>query len=249
VDPAPVATELDAGVLTVTLARPEKRNAIDGETAAALRDVFEAAADEASVRAVILTGEGSAFSAGGDRSRFERDWDPREFRHDSHRLTSLISLVERLEKPTVAAINGVATGAGTQLALACDVRLMAEGARFLYREGRLGIIPSHGGVTRLVKLIGLARARDVLLGGEEVSSGEALRLGMVTEVLAPQALLDAARARAKLMLERSPQAYAAAKRLLWLAGNVDLESGMVAEGIAQSLLIGTEEHREARWRR
>ena len=113
---------------------------------------------------------GQAFSAGGDLSRFERDWDPREFRHDSHRLTQLISLVERLEKPTVAAINGVATGAGTQLALACDVRLMAAGARFVYREGRLGIIPSHGGVTRLVKLIGLARARDVILGGEEVSA-------------------------------------------------------------------------------
>jgi enoyl-CoA hydratase/carnithine racemase len=246
VDPAPVAAALDAGVLTVTLARPEKRNAIDGEMAAALRAAFEAAAEDGDVRAVILTGAGSAFSAGGDRARFERDWDPREFRHDSHRLTALISLVERLEKPTVAAINGVATGAGTQLALACDVRLMAEGARFLYREGRLGIIPSHGGVTRLVKLIGLARARDVLLGGEEVSSGEALRLGMVTEVVAANALLDAARARVALMLERSPQAYAAAKRLLWLAGNVDLESGMVAEGIAQSLLIGTEEHRAAR---
>ena len=248
-DPPPVATALDAGVLTVTLSRPEKRNAIDGEMAAALRNVFEAAADEEYVRAVILTGAGTAFSAGGDRARFERDWDPREFRHDSHRLTSLISLVERLEKPTVAAINGVATGAGTQLALACDVRLMADGARFVYREGRLGIIPSHGGVTRLVKLIGLARARDVVLGGEEVSSAEALRLGMVTEVVAADALLDAARARVALMLERSPQAYAAAKRLLWLAGNVDLESGMVAEGIAQSLLIGTEEHREARRRR
>jgi enoyl-CoA hydratase/carnithine racemase len=250
VDPAPVTRSLgDDGVLAVTLARPEKRNAIDGEMAAALRDAFEAAADDGAVRAVILTGAGGAFSAGGDRSRFERDWDPREFRHDSHRLTSLVSLVERLEKPTVAAINGVATGAGTQLALACDVRLMADGARFLYREGRLGIIPSHGGVTRLVKLIGLARARDVLLGGEEVPAAEAARLGMVTEVVPADALLDAARARVAVMLERSPQAYAAAKRLLWLAGNVDLESGMVAEGLAQSLLIGTDEHREARWRR
>jgi enoyl-CoA hydratase/carnithine racemase len=241
------------GVLTLSLDRPERRNAIDAELAGALREAFEAAADDSAVRAVILTGAGKAFSAGGDLSRFERDWDPREFRHDSHRLTQLITLVERLEKPTVAAINGVATGAGTQLALACDVRLMAAGARFVYREGRLGIIPSHGGVTRLVKLIGLARARDVLLGGEEVSSGEALRLGLVTAVVAPAELIDAARERVALMLERSPQAYAAAKRLLWLAANVDLESGMVAEGLAQSLLIGTEEHKraveEARWRR
>ena len=238
-------TETTDGVLTVTLARPERRNAIDGELAAALREAFEAAADDAAVRALILTGEGRAFSAGGDLSRFERDWDPREFRHDSHRLTSLITLLERLEKPTVAAINGAVTGAGTQLALVCDVRLAATSARFIYREGRLGIIPSHGGVTRLVKLIGLARARDVLLGGEELSAEQAHAAGLVTEVVADDALLDAARARVALMLERSPQAYAAAKRLLWLAANVDLESGMVAEGLAQSLLIGTDEHKQA----
>jgi enoyl-CoA hydratase/carnithine racemase len=238
-------------VLVVALNRPDRRNAIDSEMADALRVAFENAADDGTVHAVILTGNGKAFSAGGDLSRFERDWDPREFRHDSHRLTQLITLVERLEKPTVAAINGVATGAGTQLALACDVRLMAAGSRFVYREGRLGIIPSHGGVTRLVKLIGLGRARDVILGGEEVSAEEAYRLGLVTEVV--DDVMAAARERLALMLQRSPQAYAAAKRLLWLAASVDLESGMVAEGLAQSLLIGTEEHKqaveEARWRR
>src|SRR3954454_13048574 len=246
-------TETEDGVLTVTLARPERRNAIDGELAARLREVFEAAGDDGAVRAVILTGEGKAFSAGGDLSRFERDWEPRDFRHDSHRLTSLITLLERLEKPTVAAINGAVTGAGTQLALVCDVRLTARSARFVYREGRLGIIPSHGGVTRLVKLIGQARARDVLLGGEELSAEEAHRLGLVTAVVEDDELHTAARERVALMLERSPQAYAAAKRLLWLAGNVDLESGMVAEGLAQSLLIGTDEHKQAveegRWRR
>jgi enoyl-CoA hydratase/carnithine racemase len=250
VDPAAVTRD-DDGVLLVELNRPDRRNAIDGEMADALRLAFENAADDGTVRAVILTGKGRAFSAGGDLSRFERDWDPREFRHDSHRLTQLISLVERLEKPTVAAINGVATGAGTQLALACDVRLMAADARFVYREGRLGIIPSHGGVTRLVKLIGLARARDVILGGEEVSAAEAHRLGLVTDVV--EDVVAAARERIALMLQRSPQAYAAAKRLLWLAASVDLESGMVAEGLAQSLLVGTEEHKraveEARWRR
>ena len=237
----------DDGVLLIALNRPDHRNAIDDAMTEALRAALERAASEAAVRAVILTGEGKAFSAGGDLSRFERDWDPREFRHDSHRLTQLISAVERLEKPTVAAINGVATGAGTQLALVCDVRLMAPSARFIYREGRLGIIPSHGGVTRLVKLIGLARARDVILGGEEVSAEEALAHGMVTALA--DDVVAAARERVAVMLERSPQAYAAAKRLLWLAANVDLESGMVAEGLAQSALIGTPEHKEAVWRR
>ena len=205
----------DDGVLLIALNRPDRRNAIDDAMTEALRAAFERAASDAAVRAVILTGEGKAFSAGGDLSRFERDWDPREFRHESHKLTQLISAVERLEKPTVAAINGVATGAGTQLALVCDVRLMAPGARFVYREGRLGIIPSHGGVTRLVKLIGLARARDVILGGEEVSAEAALAHGLVTALA--DDVVAAARERVALMLERSPQAYAAAKRLLWLA--------------------------------
>jgi enoyl-CoA hydratase/carnithine racemase len=244
VDQAPVDATLDGdGVLEVTLARPERRNAIDAEMQEAIRDAFERAARDAGVRAVILTGAGGAFSAGGDLSRFEQDWDPRDFRHDSHQLTQVVSLVERLEKPTVAAINGVTTGAGTQLALACDVRIAAESARFVYREGRLGLIPSHGGCTRLVKLIGLARARDVLLGGEELSAPEAHRVGLVTEVVPDGATVAAARRRLAVMLERSPQAYAAAKRLLWLAASVDLESGMVAEGLAQSLMIGTEEHR------
>src|SRR4051812_50033347 len=94
---------------------------------AAVRDAFERAARDAAVRAVILTGEGRAFSAGGDLSRFERDWEPSAFRHDSHRLTSVISLVERLEKPTAAAINGVATGAGAQPAPAGDGRPMGGG--------------------------------------------------------------------------------------------------------------------------
>jgi len=237
----------DDGVLLIALNRPDQRNAIDDAMTEALRAAFERAASDAAVRAVILTGEGKAFSAGGDLSRFERDWDPREFRHESHKLTQLISAVERLEKPTVAAINGVATGAGTQLALVCDVRLMAPGARFVYREGRLGIIPSHGGVTRLVKLIGLARARDVILGGEEVSAEAALIHGLVTALA--DDVVAAARERVALMLERSPQAYAAAKRLLWLAASVDLESGIVAEGLAQSALIGTPEHKEAVWRR
>lgn len=241
-DPA-VRRELEDGVLTVTLNRPDHRNAIDAEMQEAVRAAFEEAALDAAVRGVILTGAGTAFSAGGDLSRFERDWDPRDFRHDSHRLTQVVSAVERLEKPVVAAINGLATGAGTQLALACDVRIAAHGARFVYREGRLGIIPSHGGCVRLVKLIGLARARDVVLGSEELSAGEAHRLGLVSEVVPDGRTIVVARERIGLMLKRSPQAYAAAKRLLWLGANLDTESGMVAEGLAQSLLVGTEEHK------
>jgi enoyl-CoA hydratase/carnithine racemase len=243
-EPSGLRTTLEAGMLLVELNRPEKRNALDEAVQGELLRVFTDAASDREVRGVILTGSGEAFSAGGDLSRFERDWDPAEFRAHSHELTRLISSVERLEKPVVAAINGLATGAGTQLALSCDLRIASEDARFLFREGMIGFIPSHGGCVRLVKLVGLARARDILLVGEDLDAQEAFRHGLVTRVVPPEKLLDEARERLRLIFKRAPQAYGLAKRLLLLSASVDLESGLFAESLAQSLLIGTEDHKE-----
>jgi enoyl-CoA hydratase/carnithine racemase len=243
-EPSGLRTTLEDGTLLVELNRPEKRNALDEAVQGELLRVFTDAASDREVRGVILTGSGETFSAGGDLSRFERDWDPAEFRAQSHELTRLISSVERLEKPVVAAINGLATGAGTQLALSCDLRIASEDARFLFREGMIGFIPSHGGCVRLVELVGLARARDILLGGEDLDAQEAFRHGLVTRVVPPEKLLDEARERLRLIFRRAPQAYGLAKRLLLLSASVDLESGLFAESLAQSLLIGTEDHKE-----
>jgi enoyl-CoA hydratase/carnithine racemase len=237
-------TTLEDGVLLVEMDRPERRNALDEALQAELLGLFTDAASDREVRGVILTGSGEAFSAGGDLSRFERDWDPAEFRAQSHELTRLVSSIERLEKPVVAAINGLATGAGTQLALSCDLRVASENARFLFREGMIGFIPSHGGCVRLVKLVGLARARDILLGGEDLDAREAFRHGLVTCVVEHEKLLDEARERLGLIFRRAPQAYGLAKRLLHLSASVDIESGLFAESLAQSLLVGTEDHKE-----
>ncbi len=237
-------TTIEDGVLLIELNRPEKRNALDEAVQGELLQLFEGAASDAEVRGVILTGSGEAFSAGGDLSRFEREWNPAEFRAQSHELTRLISSIERLEKPVVAAINGLATGAGTQLALSCDLRIASENARFLFREGMIGFIPSHGGCVRLVKLVGLARARDILLGGEDLDASEAFRHGLVTKVVTHERLLDEARERLQHIFRRAPQAYGLSKRLLHLSASVDLESGLFAESLAQSQLIGTEDHKE-----
>lgn len=237
-------TTLENGALLVELNRPEKRNALDGTMQDELLTLFEDAARDPDVRGVILTGRGEAFSAGGDLSRFERDWNPAEFRAQSHELTRLISSVERLEKPVISAINGLATGAGTQLALSCDLRIASKDTRFLYREGMIGFIPSHGGCARLVKLVGLARARDILLGGGDLDADEAFRHGLVTRVVPPEKLLDEARERLRHIFGRSPQAYGLSKRLLHLSASVDLESGLFAESLAQSLLVTTEDHKE-----
>jgi len=242
----PLRRELDeTGVLLLSLARPEARNALDDELTRALGEALEEAAGDPQTRAIILTGAGESFCAGGDLARFEREWTPSAFRLYSHQLTALIASIEELEKPVIAAINGAVTGAGTQLALACDVRLAAPSVRIVFREGRLGIIPSHGGVTRLVKLIGLARARDVLLGGEELDAAGAERVGLLTAVVPDGDVVRAARERASLALSRSAEAYAAAKRLLAVAADASLQAGLAAEALTQTSLIATTEHREA----
>jgi enoyl-CoA hydratase/carnithine racemase len=239
-----VRAEPDGGVLVVVLDRPARRNALDETMIARLRAVLDEAAGADGVEAVVLTGAGEAFCAGADVSRFEQRLDGRSFRRGGHELTELVGAIERIEKPVVAAVNGVTVGLGVQLALACDLRVAAENARFLFSEGRLGLLPTHGGVARLVKLVGLARARDVLLSSRPLEAARAYELGLLTEVVPDDQLLPAAKALAADALRRAPQSYGLTKRLLLLAASADLESAIAAETIAQSVLVGTEDHQE-----
>jgi enoyl-CoA hydratase/carnithine racemase len=235
----------EEGVLTLTLNRPDKRNAIDPELRDALAGAIETAATDAAVRGVVLTGSGGAFCAGGDLARFDELHDARAYRHVAHRLTDLVESIERLEKPVVAAIGGVVTGAGLALALACDWRVGSPSARVLFREGRVGLVPTHGGLTRLVKGLGLARAKEVLLGGDDLDARGALAAGLLTELTDDDDQLPArAHARAKRMLERAPLSFAAAKRLLQLAADTDQGSAILAESLAQTALLQSDDHRE-----
>jgi enoyl-CoA hydratase/carnithine racemase len=234
---------LEEGVLVLTLNRPERRNAIDPELRDALAEALDGAGTDEAVRGVVLTGAGGAFCAGGDLARFDELHDARAYRHVSHRLTDLVESVERLEKPVVAAIDGVVTGAGLALALACDWRVGSPDARILFREGRVGLVPTHGGLTRLVKLLGLARAKEVLLGGEDLDAQAAYAAGLLSE-LADGEPVDIARARVETMLARAPLSFAAAKRLLQLAADIDQRSAILAESLAQTTLLQSDDHRE-----
>lgn len=242
VEPTLLAT-LEAGVLTLTLNRPERRNAIDPELRDALAAALDGAGTDADVRGVVIAGAAGAFCAGGDLASFDDLHDARAYRHIAHRLTDLVESVERLEKPVVAAIDGVVTGAGLALALACDWRVGSARARIAFREGRLGLVPTHGGLTRLVKLVGLARAKELLLGGEAVDASAAHAAGLLSELTEgdPVAL---ARARVDKMLDRAPLSFGAAKRLLQLAADVDQRSAILAESLAQSALLQTDDHHE-----
>jgi enoyl-CoA hydratase/carnithine racemase len=231
--------------MTLTLNRPERRNAIDPELRDALSSALDDAATDESIRGVVLAGAGGAFCAGGDLARFEDLHDARAYRHVSHRLTDLVESLERLEKPVVAAIDGPVTGAGLALALACDWRVGSPRARILFREGRVGLVPTHGGVTRLVKLLGLARAKEVLLGGDDLDALAAREAGLLSELaMDGEDLVGLARARVNKMLARAPLSFAAAKRLVQLAADVDQRSGMLAESFAQTALLQSADHRE-----
>jgi len=238
-------TGREDGVLTLTLNRPHRRNAIDAELRDALAAAIHDAGSDANVRGVVLAGAGGAFCAGGDLAQFGELHDPRAYRHVSHQLTDLVESLERLEKPVVAAIDGVVTGVGLALALACDWRIGSPGARILFREGRVGLVPTHGGLTRLVKLVGLARAKEVLLGGDDLDARRAHAAGLLTEIAGDgEDVVALARARVEKMLVRAPLSFAAAKRLLHLAADVDQRSAMLAESLAQTALLQTQDHHE-----
>ncbi len=237
--------ERDAGVLRLTLNRPERRNAIDPALRDALARAVERAATAPDVRAVIVCGAGGNFCAGGDLGNFSELHDAGAYRHVSWALTDLIESIERLEKPVVAAIDGAVTGAGLALALACDWRVGAPSTRILFREGAVGLVPVHGGITRMVKLLGLARARELVLGGDELDGERALQAGLLSELCATSDdLLTTAQRRAARMLGRAPLSFGAAKRLLQVAADVDLRSGMVAESLAQTALLQSADHQE-----
>jgi enoyl-CoA hydratase/carnithine racemase len=236
--------EVEEGVATVTLNRPEELNAIDGNMREDFTRLGEVLPTSSDVRVVIFTGAGRAFSSGGSVSHFEKDWNTTDFRAQSHRLSAFFSGLEMLEKPVIAAINGVATGAGLQLAMACDLRIAAETARLGFREHWLGLVPGHGGATRLVKLIGLSRAKEIYFAGDLLDAREAHRLGLVNRLVVEGKALSEAKRVARDLARRAPHAIGLTKQLLNAAVDLDLQRGIQLESLAQSIAIKTDDHRE-----
>ena len=234
----------EGGVAVVTLNRPDDLNAIDDAMREDFHGLGERLVLDAEIRAVVFTGAGRAFSAGGDLSHFEREWNTAEFRIHSHRLSAFFNLLESMEKPVIAAMNGVAAGAGLQLALASDLRIASAEAKVGFREHNLGLIPGHGGATRLVKLIGLSRAKGLYFTGDLVDAHEAERIGLIHRVVDGDSLLDEALAIAHALANRAPQALGLTKRLLNAAAHVDLRTGLELESLAQCVVLKTGDHRE-----
>jgi enoyl-CoA hydratase/carnithine racemase len=239
-----ITFELSDRIATITLNRPERLNAINEEMRDDFRRLFTELQSNEDIGVVILTGAGRAFSAGGDMEYFERDWNTVKFRAENHRLTQFFDELEVIEKPVLAAINGPCTGAGLQVTLSCDIRIASDQARFGFRENNIGLIPGAGGCSRLVKLIGYGKAKELIFTGEMIPAVEAERIGLVNRVVAHDELMKHTRALAEHLLTRAPEALGLAKRILWHSITSDFQTGRMLEALAQSVLIKSEDHRE-----
>jgi 2-oxoglutaroyl-CoA hydrolase len=234
-----VARDADRGVATVTLDVPDKVNRVSMVARGQLRRLFEELDTDEAVRFVVLAGAGASFTAGGDIAGFlERSaWDV-------SRLADDVAAPERSKKPVIARLQGYVLGVGLELALACDFRLAADDVQLGFPEVTIGMIPGSGGTQRLARLIGLGRAKDVIMRGRRVGAEEALALGLVTEIV-PVDELDAAVDRLIDELSRhSPLALAMAKRVLNVAYEGPLGLGLELEGLAYGLLQQSHDFRE-----
>jgi enoyl-CoA hydratase len=232
----------EGNVATVTFNRPPV-NALNAELVHQLYNVIEELDEDKNIRVIVLTGSGKAFVAGADIGEM-RDMSPlqaREFARNGHRT---LSRMERSEKPVICAINGFALGGGCEIALACDIRIMAETAKIGQPEVNLGIIPGFGGTQRLPRLVGPGIAKELMFAADAIDAQEALRIGLVNKVVAADKVLATAQALAKKIAGKGPAAIKAAKTAINKGLDVDLAAGNALEVEAFGLCFGTGEPKE-----
>ncbi len=234
------------GIATLTLNRPKQMNSLNTklkeELAAVLSDPIEA---DPAVRVVVITGAGKAFCAGADIKERSGERIPAPIFYFRQKKTQeLFRRIEECEKPTIAAINGVAFGGGAELALACDLRVMADGAQFGLPEARLGMIPLGGGTQRLPRLVGAARAKELIFTAATLDAAAALDIGLVNRVVPADGLRDAAARLAEKIAGMPPLAIKFAKRAINAGLQTDIDSAMEFELFAGSILNDSEDRNE-----
>jgi enoyl-CoA hydratase/carnithine racemase len=244
--PAHVTSRREDALLFVGLDRPEKRNALHRDLLHALVDAVAAAEADPEVRAVIVYGEGPVFSAGVDLGMLGGDVHatPASFRSRVGGMQQDLSRLEALEKPVIAAMHRYAAGLALELALACDLRVATADCEIGLPEVRIGLVPDVGGTTRLVRAVGYARAKELILTGRMIPAAEALAIGLVTQVVPPGEHLAAAARLGREIAANAPLAVGVAKRLIDLGAGVDKQTSLHLEVLAQSLLLHTEDVRE-----
>jgi enoyl-CoA hydratase len=239
-----VAARKADGIGWLTVNRPEKLNALDVETVRELKVAFEEFRGQADVRAVILTGAGEkAFVAGADITEF-LSLDAEKGRQYAARGQELTRVIEGFPKPVIAAINGYALGGGTELALACHIRLASDSAKLGQPEVKLGLIPGFGGTQRLSRLVGKGNAMELILSGRVIEAGEAFEIGLVNRVVPAKDLLSVAEATAKDIIKNAPLALQYAIETINEGLDKTLEAGLGLEADFFGRACATEDSHE-----
>ncbi len=236
-----VKLEFDGEMAVITLNRPEKLNALDTVTRKELLKSFSEVEEKA--RVAIITGSGKAFAAGADINELLQR-DPIAALEAAKLGTELFTRIEESDIVSIAAVNGYALGGGCELAMACDIRIASRKAKFGQPEINIGIIPGAGGTQRLPRLVGLGMAKKLVLTGEMIDAEEALRVGLVEEVVEEDRLMDRAKEIARKILEKPPLTVKLAKRALNASRSMSLPDGLRYELSLFSILFSTEDAKE-----
>lgn len=243
-----VLYDVSDGVATVTLNRPEAMNALNTELKVALRDTLESAAEDHAVRAVLVTGTGRAFCVGqdlGEHAENLRGDLAAVWRTVPEHYSPIATVLATMPKPVVAALNGVAAGAGAAFAFACDLRVMADSAGLNTAFAAVGLSADSGSSWTLPRLVGLAKAKELLLLPTTIPAARALELGLVTEVVPADEVADRARSLAVRLASGPTVAYAAIRRSLAFAAGRGIEESLDMERQMMELTGATEDHRAA----
>jgi len=243
----------EGAVAVIQINRPQKKNSLNTELRHELEEVFKEIANDRSIRAVVLTGGEEIFCAGADISEIEGTASAEDAYTHAREFQILFDQLETLPQPVVAAVSGYALGGGCELALACDFRIASETARFGLPEIKIGAFPGGGGTQRLPRLIGITKAKEMILLGDPINAQDALSAGVVTKVVAKENLLSEARQLAAKLAALPRLALQASKMLINKSQEMDLTSGLEMEartfgGIAHThdLAEGTKAFMEKR---
>ncbi|VVB89675.1 3-hydroxypropionyl-coenzyme A dehydratase [uncultured archaeon] len=235
-----VKVERKEEISIIILNRPETMNALDTEMFQELRDVLTGLGKDSRTRAIIITGCIN-FCAGADINEL-KEMHPIEAEVFSRLGHNVFDLLENIGKPVIAAINGYALGGGCELALACDIRIAGDNAKFGQPEVNLGLIPGFGATQRLTRLVGIGWAKELILSGRTIDVIEAESIGLVNSVVDDDKVMDKAEETAKVLAQKSPLAIKMAKNLI--NKNLDIKKGLEVEAISFSECFASEDHVE-----
>jgi 2-(1,2-epoxy-1,2-dihydrophenyl)acetyl-CoA isomerase len=234
--------EVREGVAWIRLNRPDKLNALTSKLASEAIEALEETASDAAVRCVVITGEGRGFSAGQDLTEFQAEQEGGTLdvaRHLRSGYNRMIGQIARLQKPVVAGVNGVAAGAGLSLALACDVRIASDAARFTQAFIKIGLVPDSGGTYLLPRVVGFAKAVELSITGDVVDAAEALRIGLVNRVVPAQEFPAELERYATALAEMPTRAIGATKVLMAEGLRSSLDETLEREAVAQAEHAGS----------